>query len=217
MAEITRKTRSSITFPTSPSSRSRSSSKSSRQVGREAAPVAVAARWRRCGCPPRPPKRRRSSRSILADAGANKINVIKVGPRDHGPRPERGEGPGRRRAQGRSRKASARPRPRTSRRSSKRPAPRSSSSKSLLPTPGQSSERGVARGSRRSVRRKQSMSARFAADVCLLGALAAFAVSRIEFCVRSFGGTPMASTVQSNFRHPHEPRSRRRRSSRSRT
>ena len=47
--------------------------------GVKAAPVAVAAAAGRCGCcRPPPSKRRPSSTSMLADAGANKINVIKV-------------------------------------------------------------------------------------------------------------------------------------------
>ncbi len=99
--------------------------------GVSAAPVAVAAAGGGGAAPAAAAEEQTEFNVILADAGANKINVIKAVREITGPRPQGSQGPGRRRAQDRSRKASARTRPRTSRRSSKLPAPRSRSSKTL--------------------------------------------------------------------------------------
>ena len=100
-----------------------------REVGRLAPPL------RSPLPPPRRCRRCRSGRRedeftvILAAAGDKKINVIKEVRDDHRPRPQGSQGPGRRRAEGRSRKACRRTKPRSSRRSSRPKAPRSSSSR----------------------------------------------------------------------------------------
>ncbi len=78
MAEITRN-RSSITFPTFRSSRSRSSSRSSRTSGAfSAAPVAVAGAAAAGGGAAAAVEEQTEFDVVLGDAGPNKINVIKV-------------------------------------------------------------------------------------------------------------------------------------------
>ena len=96
-----------------------------RGAGRRRRPPAAA--------PPRPrrPPSRPSSTSILRGRGRQEDQRDQGSPRDHRPRPQGGQGPGRGRAEGRQGRRQQGRGGRSSRRSSRTPAPRSRSSRSL--------------------------------------------------------------------------------------